>query len=266
MIRQLLQSLNAGLIFAVLAAGSSSPAWGAEKNLAAKVALLEARLAQLEQEAGIQSDMNAIRKLQYTYGYYLDKGLNTRVADLFTRNDPSAEIGGRGIYKGYDGVRRMYTGIFKRRPNGDGPVFGNALEHMQLQDVVDVAPDRKTAKGRFRAFVMQVTGYPENPLETWQAGIYENDYVKEGGIWKIHKLAYKQVITCIRIADCKDSFSYMTDPSKEYPPDAPSTPYHPFPEAMVIPFHYPHPVTGEVLPAFEDTRNFWCGAQPCKDK
>ena len=111
-----------------------------------------------------------------------------------------------------------------------------------------------------------MTGYPENPLETWQAGIYENDYVKEGGIWKIHKLAYKQVITCIRIADCKDSFSYMTDPSKEYPPDAPSTPYHPFPEAMVIPFHYPHPVTGEVLPAFEDTRNFWCGAQPCKDK
>jgi SnoaL-like domain len=261
-----LTTVIACVFFAVCAVNSVHPARSAEPDLARKIAALESRLASVEQEAGIQSDINAIRKLQYTYGYYLDKGLNTQVVALFTSNDPSAEIGGRGIYRGHDGVSRLYTGIFRRRPQGDGPVFGNALEHMQLQDVVDVAPDRRTAKGRFRAFVMQVTGYPDNPLETWQSGIYENDYVKEDGVWKIHKLTYKQVITCLHIGDCKDSFSYMSGPSKDLPPDAPSTPYHPFPEVTVIPFHYPHPVTGKPIPAFEDSNKFWCGAAPCKDK
>jgi hypothetical protein len=236
----------------------------ADQNLERKVAALEAKLVQLEQVVGIQTDINAIRKLQYTYGYYLDKGLNTYVVDLFTANQPSAEIGGRGIYRGKDGVRRLYTGIFKRRPQGDGPVYGNALEHMQLQDVIDVAPDRKTAKGRFRAFVMQVTGYPTNTQETWQSGIYENEYVKEDGVWKIRRLTYKQVITCMRLGGCESSFAYMSGASKEFPPDAPSTPYHPFPEVTVIPFHYAHPVTGQDIPAFGDAKKFWCNAEPCE--
>ena len=57
-------------------------------------------------------------------------------------------------------------------------------------------PDRQTAKGRFRGLLMGGSHEsrefkPEGlPLQFLEAGIYENDYVREQGIWKIKRLDY----------------------------------------------------------------------------
>jgi len=34
---------------------------------------LEARVAELEHQLGVQQDIHAIRRLQYAYGYFIDK-------------------------------------------------------------------------------------------------------------------------------------------------------------------------------------------------
>ena len=65
-----------------------------------------------------------------------------------------------------------------------------------MQDIITVAPDRQTAKGRFRGLLMggshESRDYkPEGlPLQFYEAGIYENDYVREEGAWKIKRLDY----------------------------------------------------------------------------
>jgi len=66
--------------------------------------------------------------------------------------------GRQRFYLGKDkGVRRLYIDNFSQNFTGkkNGPIYGFLLVHMQLQDIVDVAPDRKTAKARFRCFMQR---------------------------------------------------------------------------------------------------------------
>ena len=44
---------------------------------------LKQRVASLEHELGIQHDIHAIRRLQYAYGYFIDKSQYNEVVDLF---------------------------------------------------------------------------------------------------------------------------------------------------------------------------------------
>ena len=55
-------------------------------------------------------------------------------------------------FVGHAGIIRLYGTWFQNLFTGGkrGPVKGLLLDHFQLQDVITVAPDRKTAKGRFR--------------------------------------------------------------------------------------------------------------------
>jgi hypothetical protein len=115
---------------------------------------LAKRIEELEHRAGVLEDVHAIRRLQHAYGYYLDKCLYDEVVDLFSDAGEVSFLG--GIFRGKAGLRRLYCERFRARFTGghNGPVYGLLLDHPQLQDIIDVAPDRKTAKGRFR-YIMQ---------------------------------------------------------------------------------------------------------------
>ena len=117
------------------------------------VAALAARVEQLADEVGLLNDAQAIRKLQHAYGYYLDKCLYDEVVDLFADGGEVRFMG--GAFKGKAGLRRLYCDRFRKNFTGgyNGPVYGFLLDHLQLQDIVDVAPDRNTARGRFRCFM-----------------------------------------------------------------------------------------------------------------
>ena len=161
-----------------------------------------AKIEELSNRVGILEDTEAIRNLQHAYGYYIDKCLYEDVVDLFA-DDGEVQFFG-GIYRGKEqGVRRLYVGNFLQGFTGGkpGPVYGFLLDHPQLQGVIHVAPDRKTAKGRFRS-VMQAGFHEssptakaaiargESPMVWWEGGIYENTYVKEDGVWKFQVLNY----------------------------------------------------------------------------
>ena len=97
-----------------------------------------------------------------------------------------------GIFKKRAGARRLFCdGMRKNILDGhNGPAFGLILDHMQLQDLIDVEPDRKTAKARFRYFL--TSGVHESisgkSMQFWEGGLYENQYVREDGIWKFKLL------------------------------------------------------------------------------
>src|SRR5690606_22488388 len=101
--------------------------------------------------------------LQATYGYYFDKGLWNEAAELFSRNG-SFEYGQRGVYIGKERIRRA---LLLFGPQGLAPQRLN--NHMQLQDVVVVADDRRTATGRWQGMVM--LGEPGRN-GVWGVGVY----------------------------------------------------------------------------------------------
>jgi hypothetical protein len=222
---------------------------------ASRIAKLEQRVAQLEDQIGTEQDVEAIRVLQNTYGYYMDRMLFKQVVDLFSDHPVSVEVGGGGVHLGKADVIQVYgNGVDM------GPIYGVLKEHFQLQEVIHVAPDRKTAKGRFHALLLWALK-PDDPQgQQWQIGIYENEYVKEDGVWRISKLNYKQVMTTPYLEGWGKTPLYSSCASSTA--DLPTTWYHPYPEAGVFAFHYPNPVTGAVIPDMLDTTHYWKGNWP----
>ncbi len=115
---------------------------------------LEARLADLEQRIGELEDVAAIRRLHWAYGYYIDFNRAEDVVQLFAADGVVVFLSGE--YHGHAGVRRLYGTWFQNffTQGVNGPVDGFLLDHFQMQDIITVAPDRRTAKGRFRGLLM----------------------------------------------------------------------------------------------------------------
>lgn len=200
----------------------------------------EARLAAYRERVERLEDEDAIETLQATYGYYFDKGLWSDVADLFASGG-SFEYGQRGVYVGQDRIRRALL-LF----GPEGLAQGYLNNHMQLQSVVTVAPDGRTATARWQGMVM-LSQPGANGV--WGVGQYENAYVKERGVWKIDKLHFYVQAE----ADYDLGFSRgplrMDGPSALFPPDRPPTEvYRAFPSGYTPPFSFVHPVTGKPLP------------------
>ena len=68
----------------------------------ARIADLEARVETLGRELGRMQDEKAIRTLQHTYGYFMDKGLYDEVVDLFAEDGELRFMG--GVFKGKAGA------------------------------------------------------------------------------------------------------------------------------------------------------------------
>ena len=189
-------------------------------------------------------DVNEIENLQSSYGYYTDKMLWDEVVDLFA-DDGTLEIGPSGVYAGKDSIRRYLLSLSGGK---QGPLEGVLNDHFQLQPIVTVADDGLTAKGRWRLFLMSgVSGSGSGG--NWGEGVYENEYVKENGVWKIRALHWFANFVVPYEggwlnADPEAIESYAMGRGVE--PDRPPTvAYDPYPGEFVPPFHYPNPVTGQ---------------------
>jgi len=204
-------------------------------GLAADIDRLSAEVAQLE-------GARAVKKLQRAFGYYADRGLWQEVSDLFV-DDGTIEFGADGVYVGKARIREY----LKRVGGQDGLRYGQLNEYVTLQPVVTIAADGRTAKARWRDIGM-LGDFQKDAY--WRDGIYENDYVLDGDIWKIRSVH----LYINFVAPYEGGWSRMkeaagdwrTPVAKAFPPDRPSTRnYRPFPEAQLPPFHYVNPVTGK---------------------
>ena len=197
---------------------------------------LQTKAAALAQEVQLLEDHRDIEKLQRAYGFYVDKAMWHQVADLYAK-DGTLEIGGRGVFVGHDRILQYLEFL-----GPEFPMEGRLYNHIQLQPIVDVAPDGKTAKGRWR-FLAEVGEWQKS--QNWGLGTYENEYVKEDGVWKIKTLhGYFRMYTPYEDGWGKTAMP-NTRPEKDLPPDLPPTVvYDTYPAVYFPPFHYENPVTG----------------------
>jgi hypothetical protein len=224
-----------------------------------RVLAMERQMELMAARLGVLEDVEAIRRLQHAYGYYLDKCLYGEILDLFA-DDGEIHIDG-GIYRGTAGQKRFYSGFLEQKAAGGAPapVYGLLLDHLTLQDVVDVAADRRTAKARFRAFVQggshdsRKPASAAGPQQWWEGGIYENTYAKaDDGLWRIARLSYRTVYQApYETGWAHTPAGQESGTRKAYPEDplGPDEvlPMPPpvWPETPVVPFHYPNPATGK---------------------
>jgi len=222
---------------------------------ARQIAALDKQLDAAEAELQVAEDVSAIKKLQREYGFFLDKGMWEDLSQLFT-DDARADYPA-GVYIGKASIREHVW-----RNVGDGAIGlrdGRIYNHMVLQPVVDVAPDGKSAKGRWRVLAMigRLGGPVNKPAgqANWAGGVYENTYVKEDGVWKIKDLRYYDDFS----SGYEGGWAKVdpVKPGQSPPPPAPrrfalakapdqprdlACPGYPYP--CIQPFHYANPVTG----------------------
>ena len=200
------------------------------------IAKLTARIEKLEHELAIEQDIHQVRRVQYAYGYFIDKSQYNEVVDLFADEGEVWFLG--GIYRGKAGVRRLYVERFQKQftQGHNGPRYGWLLDHPQLQMVIDVAPDRRSAQARARSLMQAGLHHTAegNPRAWWECGIYENDYVRENDVWKTP-------IDFIPMAKAR----YPQDPVG--PDELINPPPRLWPATDTVPFHYPHPVTRQPI-------------------
>ncbi len=82
--------------------------------------------------------------------------------------------------------------------------------------------------------------------QIWIHGVYENEYVKEGGKWKFKKLHFNLTFrTPYEDGWLKVPVVGQNGPDEVIKPDAPPAAYFPYPSGYHVPFHFTHPVTGK---------------------
>jgi hypothetical protein len=210
----------------------ATSAMAAAQTAADRLKALEARLTRLE-------DANAIERVQRTYGYFVDKAMWTEVSELFA-DDGTLEIGGRGVFIG----RARVLEYLQKGLGTERPTENRLINHMQFQPIVTVDPDGRTGHLRGRAFVMSAI----QSFAGWGIPLYENGFVKEGGVWKIKSL--RGPFTMYTNYDGWAKFATPnTRPDSFLPPPdkLPTEVYLTYPSPYIVPFHYVHPVTGKPI-------------------
>jgi SnoaL-like domain len=208
---------------------------------------LATRMADLAARAQRLSDEIAITNLQHAYGYYVDRKMWDDVADLFA-TDGTMEMGLQGVYAGPTSIRRGLN-AFGRASLAEGEIN----DHIHLQTIVTVSPDgpptpdgfggaSRTARARGTEIGMTGT---TGGRALWSQSIYENEFVKQGGVWKFKAMhVYPRFIVDAEKGWAKDA-QPAPGPSREFPADRPSTEtYEIYPRFSIAPLHFDHPVTG----------------------
>ena len=212
-----------GALSAPVAIAQTSPAE------AARIDVLARELQQVE-------SLRAVKRLQISYAQYSEFGLWSDMADLFSR-DAIFEYGPDKV-RGRAAIAQWLKSSLGAGLQGLRP--GALHTQMALIPVVTLAPDGRSAKGRWHELSLLGQYGAE---ARWAGGIQENDYVIEGGKWKISRLHHTPLY----------AGSYA-DGWRNVAPDLAVVPYHftpgqagsPFPQVLAPSAADTHNLTGRI--------------------
>jgi hypothetical protein len=142
-----------------------------------------ARVHRLALNVERAESVRAVKRVQETYAQYSQFGLWTDMAALFADN---AQLSyGKDTAQGRQAIQSYFLATFGEGTHGLKP--GGLHTQMVLRPLINVSADGQSAKGRWWEFSM--TGQ-YGVKAAWAAGIFENEYVRERGVWKISRLRY----------------------------------------------------------------------------
>ena len=160
------------------------------------------RLLMIEHRLAIQEDRQAIQNLMGRYQYLMTGGQNDVIAEeLYAWDVPGnhCEYGPLGVFEGRNAVD-FFLQVNKNlcRGNRDGTDDGTLEIHQLTTPVIEIAGDRKTAKGMWMSTGVIMTQPGETAADAgdktdfgsfhWDTGKYAVDFIRTSEGWKIWHL------------------------------------------------------------------------------
>ncbi len=133
----------------------------------------------------VLEDVETIKKLKASYCYWVDGGVAGDASQIdqliahFTDDDPWADFGPLGVHKGKEAVTAFF-----------GELVVSSLSysaHMVCNPIIEVEGNK--AIGKWYVDVPCTLRDTETPI--WLQAKYEEEYVKEGGVWKWKSITTK---------------------------------------------------------------------------
>ena len=216
------------------------------KSLENQLSVLTIRLDKKEKELQELRDIEEIKKLQAAYAYYLENSMGQEVIDCFSKDPGVSGTFVEGTYKGPEGIKRYFSRMMEKAP---------AFLHQVRMDTpyISVADDGKTAMGRWYGDGTVAFKPLNNQIDPMYMNVvYEMEYIKEDGIWKIFTLAFQMLyafqpskqITSPEVSPEPPSDDTMDPENMKLSPDDWAEYDTQYPSGYIYPFHFKHPVTG----------------------
>ena len=216
------------------------------ESLERQIGVLNQKLAKKEHEIQELKDIEQIKKLQAAYAYYLENSMGQEVIDCFSKAPGVSGTFVEGTYKGPEGIKRYFSRMMEKAPS---------FLHQVRMDTpyITVAADGKTAKGRWYGDGTVAFKPLNNQIDPMYMNVvYEMEYIKEDGIWKIYTLAFQMLYafqpskqkTTSEISSEASSDDAMATEDMKLSPDEWAEYDTQYPSGYIYPFHFKHPVTG----------------------
>lgn len=150
--------------------------------------------------------------------------------------DCSVEIGTRRLYVGKAQVSRFFRDVIGQ--DRSFLVRNEVYNHLQLQMVATVRPDRTHALARSRTLIQgSIDG---GPAMVWAEGVYENSFVRVEGEWKIAHMYWTPTFYA-KVSGIDSLFFAGAPASAEIPPDRAAPPPDPDLGRHLVPYHFKQP-------------------------
>ena len=168
-------------------ARSATPLWAALLLAVAMPAHADTALDDFAREVDRTESLRAVLNLQRTYAQYAQAGLWNEVGALFAPD-------GRFVFDGLIMPEQTAKGpaaiaAFLRTRYGGGyeGLKADGLSTMMIDaPVANLSADGNSAKVRWEAWIFHGAGGQARV----EGGVFENEYVRQGGVWKIAEAHY----------------------------------------------------------------------------
>src|SRR3569623_1976167 len=141
----------------------------------------QAQVDELARDVGREESLRAVKNIQRSYAQYAQFGLWGAMADAFAAN--GKVVWGDRTIEGKPAIAAWLAS--HSAPAGTVP---GATNTELIDDPLGIlSVDGRTAQGRWRGAALRGDGIGKAWME---GGLYENDYVMQGGRWKIAALHY----------------------------------------------------------------------------
>lgn len=145
------------------------------------------RVARLALEVERAESVRQVKRLQDTYAQYSQFGLWDEMAALFAAD--AELIRGEESIRGRAAIGEYFLETFGAGRHGLPE--GGLHTQLSMRPLINVSADGLTAKGRFWEWSM-IGRYGGNA--DWAGGIYENEFVRDGGVWRFARMHYHPMI------------------------------------------------------------------------